>query len=287
MNPGVLNPLFGNQDYLDPAPDGIDVTPAWAMVDGSGVGFGDVEKDWLLGHEDLAGLTPFLPHTSPGLVGSASTRRGAGSGARPADRARHRRDRAGRYFAGVVDADHRRGGQRRGGDHRSRAALSAGDVLLIEVQLEPDKRPAELENLTFTGDPARGGARHRRRRSRRQRLARSTRLSQRSTANTRRSRTRVRFSSAAEPARSGFRMDAPAARTLAIESTATRGARTSQRPPRPFIRTAVSSPALEPLPSPRRPRRSDTRSPSAVRAPPRRSSRGPRCSCRTSTSNRR
>jgi len=44
-----------SQRYLDPAPGGIDARFAWSKgLDGSGVGFVDVEQGWTLDHEDLA-----------------------------------------------------------------------------------------------------------------------------------------------------------------------------------------------------------------------------------------
>jgi hypothetical protein len=43
-----------NQQYEDAAPTGIDVRWAWSSVDGSGVGFVDMEQGWTLTHEDLA-----------------------------------------------------------------------------------------------------------------------------------------------------------------------------------------------------------------------------------------
>jgi Subtilase family len=53
------NPRNADQHYEDPAPDGIDVRYAWSQVDGSGIGFVDMEQGWTLNHEDLvaAGIT--------------------------------------------------------------------------------------------------------------------------------------------------------------------------------------------------------------------------------------
>lgn len=48
------DPLFGEQDYLNPAKGGIDIRAAWNVDgDGRGVCFADVEKDWSLVHLDL------------------------------------------------------------------------------------------------------------------------------------------------------------------------------------------------------------------------------------------
>ncbi|HET7698341.1 MAG TPA: S8 family peptidase [Vicinamibacterales bacterium] len=51
------DPRSANQGYLGPAPEGVDAQFAWtiAQVDGSGVGFVDLERGWTLDHEDLAG----------------------------------------------------------------------------------------------------------------------------------------------------------------------------------------------------------------------------------------
>ncbi|WP_169713753.1 S8 family peptidase [Paludifilum halophilum] len=50
------DPRFGNQGYLAPSPQGIDVQSAWGFKggDGSGIGFVDLEQGWRLEHEDLA-----------------------------------------------------------------------------------------------------------------------------------------------------------------------------------------------------------------------------------------
>jgi len=48
-------PRSGNQGYLDAAPEGVDARFAWGEnLDGSGVGFVDLERGWTLEHEDLA-----------------------------------------------------------------------------------------------------------------------------------------------------------------------------------------------------------------------------------------
>ena len=53
------DPRNANQDYLDAAPRGIDARWSWGLVDGSGIGFVDLEQGWTLNHEDLnaAGIT--------------------------------------------------------------------------------------------------------------------------------------------------------------------------------------------------------------------------------------
>lgn len=60
VNPGD-DPRFGNQGYLDPAPDGIDAEFAWPRADGTGFAGGDgagisvidLERGWTLNHEDV------------------------------------------------------------------------------------------------------------------------------------------------------------------------------------------------------------------------------------------
>ena len=51
-----------DQDYLDPAPVGIDARWAWTQPnsEGSGIGFVDLEQGWFPNHEDLAGKAPTL-----------------------------------------------------------------------------------------------------------------------------------------------------------------------------------------------------------------------------------
>src|SRR5215470_4067992 len=53
------NPRNADQHYEDAAPTGIDARSAWSQVDGTGVGFVDLEQGWTLDHEDLvaAGIT--------------------------------------------------------------------------------------------------------------------------------------------------------------------------------------------------------------------------------------
>lgn len=53
LNPSD-DPRNTNQGYLDAAPPGINARWAWGRVDGSGVGFVDLEQGWTLNHEDLA-----------------------------------------------------------------------------------------------------------------------------------------------------------------------------------------------------------------------------------------
>lgn len=71
VNPGD-DPRFGNQGYLDSAPDGIDAEFAWPRADGSGTPGGDgqglsvidMERGWTLNHEDLNAHGATLLHGS-------------------------------------------------------------------------------------------------------------------------------------------------------------------------------------------------------------------------------
>src|SRR6266545_4403698 len=64
------DPQFGNQGYLDAAPDGIDAEFAWPRADGSGFSGGDgagiavidLEQGWTLDHEDLIAHGATLLH---------------------------------------------------------------------------------------------------------------------------------------------------------------------------------------------------------------------------------
>ncbi len=49
------NSFFGEQGYLDPEPVGIDAKFAWTLAGGDGVGISviDLERGWILNHEDL------------------------------------------------------------------------------------------------------------------------------------------------------------------------------------------------------------------------------------------
>ncbi|MDX1589731.1 MAG: S8 family peptidase [Oleiphilaceae bacterium] len=56
------DPFADQQDYLDPAPEGIDARWAWTQPNGTGAGTGvvDLEQGWFLSHEDLVGHGPSL-----------------------------------------------------------------------------------------------------------------------------------------------------------------------------------------------------------------------------------
>jgi len=155
-NPGQ-NPRYASeQGYLTDAPDGIGVTHAWALVDGSGVGFADVERGWLVTHEDLAGLAPNL--LSGNTMLAASLHHGAAVLGIVAGRDN---------TVGVIGIAPGILAPRLSTQFINNAAtpnvaeavlktvigpaaLAPGDVLLVEVQLPPTFRPAEAESLTFT-----------------------------------------------------------------------------------------------------------------------------------------
>src|SRR5262249_992998 len=68
------DPYFGNQQYLAPAPVGIDARSAWSVTGGQGAGGGLVglEGGWNVGHEDLKGLLshalyPYWGDRMPGI----------------------------------------------------------------------------------------------------------------------------------------------------------------------------------------------------------------------------
>lgn len=64
------DPRFGNQGYLDPAPDGIDAEFAWPRStgagftggDGAGISLIDLERGWTLNHQDLNAQGATLLH---------------------------------------------------------------------------------------------------------------------------------------------------------------------------------------------------------------------------------
>ncbi len=58
------DPRWGNQGYLDAAPDGIDAEFAWTLAGGDGAGqrFIDMERGWTLNHEDLTAHGATLLH---------------------------------------------------------------------------------------------------------------------------------------------------------------------------------------------------------------------------------
>lgn len=80
VSPGD-DPRFGNQGYLDPAPDGIDAEFAWPRPDGTGFPGGDganqrvidLERGWTLNHEDLTDHGGTLLH---GTIRDLSRRHG-------------------------------------------------------------------------------------------------------------------------------------------------------------------------------------------------------------------
>lgn len=138
---GTGNALFFRQGYLDPALDGIGVQAAWAKgAGGDGTQFIDLEQGWFVGHEDLPpGLrlidgvnTPLSFAHGAAVVGSIvgiDNTRGI-CGIAPNASARMIS-----YFhskqAFNSPADRQRVAN---AIMRAQSELSAGDVLLLEVQ---------------------------------------------------------------------------------------------------------------------------------------------------------
>lgn len=165
LNPGN-NGLFDEQNYLDPAPAGVGVAAAWALADGSGIRFADVEKAWLLNHEDLvpggAAIVPTALHgaNDPTLataahhgaavlgivVGSHNTKGTIGMAPQilSAHISSHRLAGTDFHVAPAIMA-------------AVNGPLRAGDVLLLEVQRDVNNNvpPAkwvatEFDNADFT-----------------------------------------------------------------------------------------------------------------------------------------
>lgn len=72
------DPRFGEQLYLRPAPEGIDVQAAWGRLAAgqaiSNVGFADIEKDWYQGHRDFPGWLPNVNPVAGVRLGSVDAR---------------------------------------------------------------------------------------------------------------------------------------------------------------------------------------------------------------------
>ncbi len=145
--------LSPKQGYLDPAPDGVDAHHAWTVAggDGANVTFADVEKGWVLDHEDLKAAGVALQ------AGSLSqTWHGHGTAVLGILRAVDND----RLFVGIAPAS--RGVAvsqwRTGGAHDTVAAIASaitalgpGDVLLLEAQttLAGAVVPVEAELAAF------------------------------------------------------------------------------------------------------------------------------------------
>jgi serine protease len=150
------DPFSAQQGYLDAAPAGIDARWAWTQTggEGQGVGIVDLEQGWRLGHEDLAGKAPTLIFNSNrdgvggyignhgtavmGEIGSDDNTRGV-VGIAPSIASL----RATSHFDGATAL------------HVADAAvaalpsMSAGDVLLLEVQRGAALLPTESDVADF------------------------------------------------------------------------------------------------------------------------------------------
>ncbi|MFF7245899.1 S8 family serine peptidase [Embleya sp. NPDC008237] len=140
---GTGNPLFFRQGYLDPALDGIGVQTAWAKgADGNGTQFIDVEQGWFVGHEDLPpGLRLIDGVNAPRSFQHGAAVLGSITGL---DNTRGICGMAPNTSARMISYFHPRqvfnspeSRQRiANAIMRAQSELSAGDVLLLEAQLE-------------------------------------------------------------------------------------------------------------------------------------------------------
>jgi hypothetical protein len=145
------DPRSGGQEYLNAAPTGIDARWAWALTDGQGVRFVDLERGWTLDHEDLAaaGITlisgvnqDFHGHGTAVLgevVAVDNMRGGVGIAPGATCRVVSQWRNASTYStaAAILSA-----GQ----------AMGEGDVLLLEAQTDFggfDRLPVEVEAAVF------------------------------------------------------------------------------------------------------------------------------------------
>jgi len=146
------DPRAVNQGYLDAAPGGIDARWAWGQTDGLGVGVVDLERGWTLNHEDLtaAGITvisgvnkDYHGHGTAVLgemVGVDNTRGVVGIAPRASARvvSQWRTNSSYNTAAAIASAA---------------AAMSAGDVLLLEAQTTHANAtgyvPVEVEDAVY------------------------------------------------------------------------------------------------------------------------------------------
>ena len=146
------DPRNSNQQYEDAAPTGIDARWAWSSVDGSGVGFVDLEQGWTLNHEDLAaaGITLIsgvnMAYTGHGtavlgeVVAVDNTIGGVGIAPRASARVVSQWRTASSYNTAdaILSAAN---------------VMQSGDVLLLEAQTTSSTMtgflPVEVEQATF------------------------------------------------------------------------------------------------------------------------------------------
>lgn len=153
--PPPVNPvddlLNASQGYQDAAPAGIDARWSWGQTDGTGIGVVDLERGWTLDHEDLAAAnvtlisgsnTDFQGHGTAVLgqmvgVDNALGVVGIAPGATPRVVSQWRTATDYSTADAITSAV---------------AAMSAGDVLLIEAQTTANginNLPVEVEAATF------------------------------------------------------------------------------------------------------------------------------------------
>jgi hypothetical protein len=149
------DPRSASQGYLNSAPEGVDARWAWreGNVDGSGVGFVDLERGWTLGHEDLSGAginlisgvnLDYRGHGTAVLGEVAAVDNGLGGiGIAPSAVARVVSQWRTPNTYSTADAI-----------LSAANAMEAGDVLLLEAQTTypttgSDFVPVEVEDLVF------------------------------------------------------------------------------------------------------------------------------------------
>lgn len=146
------DPRNANQGYLDAAPEGVSARWAWGRVDGSGIGFVDLERGWTLNHEDLnaAGIT-IISGVSQDYHGHGTAVLGevvgvdnvvGGVGIAPAANARVVSQWRNAFTYNTAEAI-----------LSAVSAMSSGDVLLLEAQTTyPGASgyvPVEVEDAVF------------------------------------------------------------------------------------------------------------------------------------------
>lgn len=151
LNPSD-DPRSTNQGYLDAAPGGINARAVWPTADGSGIGFVDLEQGWTLNHEDLAaanitiisGVNQAYHGHGTAVLGEVSavdnTRGGIGIAPGTTTRVVSQWRTASTHNTAEAILS-------------AAAAMSAGDVLLLEAQTSHPNAsgyvPVEVEQAVF------------------------------------------------------------------------------------------------------------------------------------------
>ena len=150
------DPFNPQQGYLDAAPTGIDARWAWTQTGGEGQGVGvvDLEQGWRLGHEDLAGKAPTLITNSnrDGIGGYVGHHGTAVMGVIAADDNTRGVVGIAPSLASLRATSHFDGTTPLHVADAAVAALpsmTAGDVLLLEVQRGASPLPTETDIADF------------------------------------------------------------------------------------------------------------------------------------------